>query len=66
MDPHGTYAIAHKIDDLTNKFIGDHPLNSETVADWQLFIRTVQSSLNMMQHAIDQAKWEHEIGWKEI
>lgn len=46
------YHEAKMIDDQIGKVMNDHPINADTSMEWATFLRTIQSSLDLINGAL--------------
>lgn len=49
---HEAYKAASKVDKEINAFIEQYPCNAQNFSAWATFIRTVESSLNIMRDGL--------------
>ena len=52
MTKNEAYSLAREIDSSLEKIIVKHPIASDNVKAWAIFLRTVRSTLDMLEHQL--------------
>ena len=55
---HEAYEHAAVVDSIINRLLEDHPISERNWQEWQIFSRTVRSSLNVLDKEIGAKKDE--------